>query len=43
MIEDLPDVLHRGYSTEDDYHWICESCYQDFVDIFDWRTVEKLP
>jgi hypothetical protein len=43
MIEDFPDVLHRGYSTEDDYHWICESCYQDFVGMFDWKTVEKLP
>jgi hypothetical protein len=34
----LPDVLHRGYCTEDEYHWICERCFQDFHKRFNWRV-----
>jgi hypothetical protein len=42
MIEDYPDVLHVGYATEDDRHWICENCFRDFKDMFDWKVVEML-
>jgi hypothetical protein len=31
--------LHRGYSTEDAYHWICAPCFVDFRDEFGWRVV----
>lgn len=38
--EDLiPDALHEGYTTADDYHWICESCFEDFKEQFEWREV----
>ena len=36
MVEDIPDVLHEGYATADDYHWICDICFGDFKDRFRW-------
>ena len=39
MVEDLPDVLHKGYCTEDQYHWICRNCFEDFKDKFQWEVV----
>jgi len=41
MVEDYPDVLHEGYSTEDEYYWICEECFQDFREYFGWKVVES--
>ncbi len=37
MVEDYSDVLHEGYATEDDYRWICESCFEDFKDMFEFK------
>jgi hypothetical protein len=31
-----PGDAHEGYVTEDDYHWICEDCYEDFKGQFQW-------
>ena len=28
--------LHRGYTTPDEYRWICEGWFQDFKDEFGW-------
>ena len=42
MIEDHPDVLHQGYATLDDYHWICETCFEDFKEKFGWVVVEEM-
>lgn len=42
MVEDHPDVLHQGYATEDDYHWICEKCFEDFKEMFDWSVVDEI-
>ena len=40
--EDLiPDALHEGYATEDNYHWVCESCFEDFKEQFEWDTVPR--
>ena len=33
--------LHEGYATIDRYHWICEQCYEDFKDKFNWRLVNE--
>lgn len=30
------DSFHYGYSTEDNYTWICEQCYKDFKNRFEW-------
>jgi hypothetical protein len=38
MEEDLPDVLHDGYTTADRCRWICESCFNDFMRRFAWRV-----
>ena len=42
MVEDHPDVLHEGYATEDNYRWICETCFDDFKDRFEWMVVDEL-
>jgi hypothetical protein len=41
-MSDIPDAHHQGYATEDDYHWVCEQCFEDFKDIFEWEVIEKL-
>jgi len=41
MEEDLrefPDILHAGYTTEDKYRWVCDQCFEDFKDRFQWRV-----
>ena len=38
-VEDLPDVLHEGYCTPDDYRWICKTCFEDFRVRFRWTLV----
>lgn len=30
-VEDLPDVLHAGYSTPDEYRWICKTALRIFT------------
>ena len=39
MVVDYPEVLHAGYCTVDEYHWICSSCFNDFHEIFGWHVV----
>lgn len=36
----IPNVLHEGYTTKDDYYWICKKCFGDFKKMFKWK-VEK--
>jgi hypothetical protein len=38
-ISNYSDSLHEGYCTEDEYHWICENCYNDFKDLFNWTLL----
>jgi len=40
MVEEHPDVLHEGYSTLDDYRWICGGCFEEFKELFQWRVVQ---
>jgi len=37
----IPDCLTEGYTTTDDYHWICENCFNDFRNDFKWTTQQK--
>lgn len=37
--ETLPNTLHEGYSTLNNYHWICEDCFSDFKETFNWKTI----
>ena len=36
MVEHHPDVLNEGYCTEDAYRWVCEQCFEDFKERFEW-------
>lgn len=29
----------KGYATKDDYYWICETCYEDFKNMFQFQLV----
>ena len=29
--------LNWGYCTSDEHHWVCETCYRDFKDLFKWE------
>ncbi|MGA2035170.1 MAG: hypothetical protein ABSG68_23230 [Thermoguttaceae bacterium] len=42
MVEDHADVLHHGYATSDDYHWVCDKCFDDFKDLFGWSVIDEL-
>ena len=33
--------LSIGYCTYDGHHWICEQCYQDFKEKFEWNVSKK--
>lgn len=35
---DSPDILHEGYTTEDEYSWICNQCFDDFKIMFNWKV-----
>lgn len=37
--DSIPDCLLQGYTTVDDYHWICENCFGDFKDHFKWSVI----
>lgn len=34
----IPDALHAGYATEDAYRWVCEPCFVDFRERFEWTV-----
>ena len=34
------DDLQSGYCTQDRYHWVCEDCFNDFENIFNWTKIE---
>ena len=38
-----PGDLHEGYMTmyRGQERWICETCYQDFKEMFEWKLVKK--
>lgn len=31
---------HQGYTTEDNYYWICTTCYEDFKEKFNWQVTK---
>jgi hypothetical protein len=38
-----PEHLREGWTTEDGYHWVCDRCYADFRERFEWPTAPSLP
>lgn len=39
---DADGAAHEGYTTEDNYHWICPVCFRDFKTMFDWIVIEEI-
>ena len=33
---DDENMYKFGYCTKDAYHWICDKCFEDFKDMFEW-------
>ena len=31
------NMLKEGYCTEDAYNWICDTCFEDFKEMFAWK------
>jgi len=36
--EGCPGSLREGYATEDNYRWICPTCFEDFKDTCEWKV-----
>ena len=36
----LADALHEGWTTPDEYRWICDGCFHDFRERFGWNVHE---
>jgi len=34
------DDMNEGYVTRDEYHWVCDQCFADFRQMFNW-TIES--
>lgn len=32
-----PELLQKGYCTDDAHHWICDGCFNDFKEMFEWN------
>ena len=39
--EAIPDALKAGYTTTDDYRWICLQCFDDFKEMFEFKVVDS--
>jgi hypothetical protein len=39
FMQNYPDTLREGYSTPDQYRWVCKQCFDDFADLFKWKVV----
>ena len=36
-----PETLHEGYSAQDDYYWVCSTCFSDFKEMFHWTVANS--
>jgi len=41
MDQDLPNILRDGYTDEQEYRWICDTCFNDFKEHFSWKLGNK--
>ncbi|MCI0341569.1 MAG: hypothetical protein L0216_10555 [Planctomycetales bacterium] len=39
-LDGRPQTLREGWSTLDEYHWICDRCFADFKELFEWHVVD---
>ena len=36
-ISNYHNTIHDAYCTEEEYHWVCDNCYNDFKARFNWK------
>jgi hypothetical protein len=36
-----PEALTAGWTTDDEYQWICDGCFRDFHEHFGWTIRER--
>lgn len=37
-LENCLNSPHGGWTTEDNYCWICEQCFEDLKELFAWKV-----
>ena len=37
--DNIPDALREGWTTADEYRWICDTCFNDFRERFGWTVI----
>jgi hypothetical protein len=37
------DQVSEGWTTDDEYHWLCDECFGDFKQRFQWKVRDPLP
>jgi hypothetical protein len=37
-LDDDSSTQLEGYTTADDYYWVCSSCFDDFRERFAWKV-----
>jgi len=38
-----PEQVSEGWTTDDEYNWICDACFNDFRERFKWKLRGSLP
>lgn len=41
VVDGESECLAEGYATQDDYHWVCPRCFEDFRAEFQWSLEER--
>lgn len=39
--EDCLGMIRIGYTTPERYYWICDQCFEDFKDKFEWQIEDR--
>lgn len=37
--EGVEDCSQEGFCSSDDKYWVCEECFRDFKDKFNWKLI----
>jgi hypothetical protein len=37
--ETIDETTINAFCTEDEYHWVCEECFEDFKEMFEWEFI----
>ncbi len=39
MGQGVPHTLQEGYTTDDEYYWICKRCFTDSDELYHWKVI----